>query len=282
MKIYFVVGVDVKNLAMYTDLFYDQGDALNFAWKLAVKLTLEHPEEFISNPQSTDIEGVTSWVFAEGNSAYVVVEERLLEDTTKNSLGVSDQLSELSNQFEPGNFDKLNEFLNLVNSFNQTPTVQLGADIPPTLKLSDGYIHESHLPIWYVPPSGHPVVDTVPAKFYDPLDDSMPATFSYDNKPMTIKSVKLDINNAQSPNDLPINKRFALAIARIRRLPDYVFDVNESKFNQEEALEHLKVKTGIGYMICSSESNLVEDFMFSLKGDESSSSSEFSEEDSDY
>lgn len=286
MNLYFVVAADLKNLRMYTDLFYNKDEALNAGWKLAVHLTLSSPEDFISNPQPTDIDGVTSWVYANGNSSYLVVEERIV------SLNTSVQVGDLPDPHQEEFFSKdfsldgLTHILKLFEEFNsvtETPFVTVTPNILNT-SASDNNLFDTldaSLLDNYPPVSVPSVFSSVPVD--DPLEDSLPATFSYDSKPMTVADVKADVEAAEPTYLLSEAKRFALVTARLRKRPNFIFTVQNLsgvQLNQTKALSELKLKSDIAYDIVADDCSIIDNLIDDLRNEESSSSSEEEDESS--
>jgi hypothetical protein len=259
LTIYYALGINLVNLRLYTDLFYDKEEALNCAWKLAEQLTLSNPKDFITNPEPVgDVAVSRSWIFANSSVAYVVVEE--WEVKVPNT-GIAEPMQ--VGGLEDPRLDGLQGLMNLLN-------IPLNL---PNISMLDFLDAKNNVPT-VVPP-----VD-------DPFEDSLPCTFAYGTnwhrkKPLTVADVKADPHNALYPYDLSEQERLALVTARIRKRPNFSTKIDPFSsivINQKETLAELKARTTLAQEVVNNECVLIENFIDSLIGEESSSSSEEEEQ----
>lgn len=133
-----------------------------------------------------------------------------------------------------------------------------------------------------------PVIDLAPAVTNNldqnkdnAFDPSLPGGFDYADKPITLDWIINHPIDAKPISSLSTAQKWALAIARISKRPNVVFDFAYS-YDQSQALEHLKNKSAIGVQIRDQELHNLHNFISTLDSswedeEEYSSSSEDSE-----
>jgi hypothetical protein len=78
----------------------------------------------------------------------------------------------------------------------------------------------------------------------------IPGGFDLNNKPMTIQDVINAPNSVKSTVcELTDHQKWALTIARIRRIPNYTITVNNTTYDQQGSLKELQLKSNDGFLI---------------------------------
>jgi hypothetical protein len=241
ITVYYAIGIDLRSLKLYTDIFYDKEDAFNCAWRLAEQLTLSTPEDFIAKPQmSNESSENKTWMFANGSSSYVAVEEWRIAVPTVNSFG----------DIQVGKFpDELSSLLDLFASKDESKTI---VDDP----------WEDSLPGTFA--YGTNVHRKKPLRIADIKADPHNALYTFE----------LSDQERAALVTARIRKRPGYSFS----VNSENFDL---LLNQNEALAELNVLTNIGIDIIDNECGLIDDFIDKMKDEDESSSSSSEEEEYD-
>lgn len=87
----------------------------------------------------------------------------------------------------------------------------------------------------------------------DAMDPKLPAGWAVDGTPVRMDTLISDAENIEHHYDLTTDQRFALAIARISKRPNFSFLTDIGVLVQSSALGELKRKTEYGWQIMESE-----------------------------